>query len=155
MKLGLLLSLNHGIVQHRAGFNPFHFIERNPFEFLERTQPPRLRPIQPALGIGPPAGRRGRPKSLGGRIEGCSFKLVAGLAIASALGCGFGAQRIAYTRQKAQLGRMLQQKELEVQEATQARRVLESGAAMRAAQGPAQIRPVMAKAPAPGAGRRS
>ncbi len=134
MKLGFLLSTNHEIVGHRAGSNPFHLIEADRLPFLLRVRPARLGPVAPALGPGPPATGRRRVRRLGAKAGGWVTRLMIGLAICTAIGCGFGAQHIAYTRQKAQLCRVLRQRELELREVAQARRVLECCVAVRAAQ---------------------
>ena len=135
MKPACLLSLGAGIISCQRRGNPFRPTELGRLPFLFSAKPVNLAPVCPALDAGAAAEQRSPPAGWASRIEAGVLKLVGTLFVLSVVACGFGAQHVAHTREKNNLGRQLRQKELELRTATQAYRALESEKALLMAQG--------------------
>ena len=135
MKLAHLLSLGNGIISCHGRGNPFRPTELGRLPFLVSVKPAYLVPVCPALDAGAAAAQRPQPAGFAARIELGVLRVLGAMFVAAVIGCGFGAQHVAYTREKHTLGRQLRQKEIELCAVTQAYRSLESEKAFLVAQG--------------------
>jgi hypothetical protein len=134
MKLACLLSLGDGIISCQRKGDPFRPTERGRLPFLVSVKPVSLVPVCPALDASAAAGQQSQPAGRAARIELGVLRALGGLLVMTVLGCGLGAQHVAYTREKHTLGRQLRQKEIELCAVTQAYRSLESEKALLVAQ---------------------
>jgi hypothetical protein len=135
MKLACLLSLNGGVTFLGIKRNLFRSTELGRLPFLATVRPVNLAPVSSALAAGACSEQGTRPVGCAGWLEVVALKSVGMMFVLAILGCGFGAQHIAYAREKEKLGRQLRQRELELRAISQAYRSLESEKALFLAQG--------------------
>jgi hypothetical protein len=149
MNLGYLLCLNHALAGGRYEASPFQLKPRQGWPFLTQPRPVSLEPVGPALAPAERAARR-PPGGRAGKLEALALCLAVGLLAVAGAYCAWGAQHVAYARQKAALCRQLRQKELELRAVKEAYRALESRMAWRVAQEAQsqEFRPVVARAAA-------
>jgi len=145
MTLARLLSLGGGITMCQGRANPFRKAELGPLPFLMSTKPVDFAPVRPMLGDGAATPHRPRPKGWASKIEIGVVKTLGALFLLAVLVCGFGAQHIAYRREKNSLGRQLRQRELELRTVVQACQSLEAEKAVLVAQMPPQTGVNLAK----------
>ena len=156
MKLAHLLSLGNGIISCHGRGNPFRPTQQGRLPFLVSVKPAYLVPVCPALDASASAAQRPQPAGFAARIELGVLRVLGAMFVAAVIGCGLGAQHVAYTREKHTLGRQLRQKEIELCAVTQAYRSLESEKALVVAQGLPQAVVNLAKVdPIPEAGASS
>ena len=145
MKWACLLSLGAGVICCRRRGNPFRPTELGRLPFLILAKPVEFAPVYPAFDAGVAAEQRSQPAGWASRMEAGVLKLLGALVVLTVVACGFGAQHVAYTREKKNLGRQLRQKELELRTVTQAYRSLETEKALLVAQGVPQTTVNLAK----------
>jgi hypothetical protein len=139
MSLSCFLHLANGTVLHRCGANPFRPDPVPRPSILLPTRPVCAAPVRPVLPAAADAESQSRGCSRAEKLEAFVLKSLRPVLVLLVIGCGFGVQHIAHTRQINRLSRQLQQRELELRAVTQTCRTLESAEALR---GAAEFRPI-------------
>src|ERR1035438_5805446 len=146
MNMARLFALGYGIVSLQRNGNVFRPTQLSLLAYLLAVKPVDLFPVRPALDIGATPAPPERPPGWASRIERILLRSLVVLFVLAILACGFGAQHVAYVREKNRLGRELRRTELDLRALTQTYRSLESEKSLELAQGSLQPPPQPAKA---------